>query len=70
MFAGNKYTKLIHTSKIILWHVDLLLGSDREISYYTTAIASNSSTNKHVSMATIALQETSGISYAVHSEMF
>jgi hypothetical protein len=35
----------------MLWHVDPLLGNDRETSYYTTAIAKQWSANKHVSTA-------------------
>jgi hypothetical protein len=38
-----------------MWHTDLLLGKDREISKYTTAV-SNSFTNKLVPTATTKLQ--------------
>jgi hypothetical protein len=36
-----------------LWHVDPLLGNDREISKYTTAVTSNGFANKSVSTTTI-----------------
>jgi hypothetical protein len=46
---------------LILWYVDTLLGSDCKIS--------NSSPNKHVSMAAIALQQRNSVFYAVYADM-
>jgi hypothetical protein len=53
----------------ILWHVEPLLGNDRHISNYTTAVANNASPNKHVSTATIALQWKNSVLYAGRAEM-
>lgn len=35
-YDRKKHIKLLN---VLLWHVDPLLGSDRKISNYTTAIA-------------------------------
>jgi hypothetical protein len=41
-----------------MWHVDPLLGNDREISYMQQPLLSNGFANKHVSTnATIAQQQ-------------
>jgi hypothetical protein len=45
----------------ILYHVDLLLGNEGEIS--------NGSSNTHVSSATIALQQMNGLFYVVRADM-
>jgi hypothetical protein len=52
---------LIMIEHLILWHADPLLDSDRKIR--------NGSTNKHVSMATTALQQRNGVFYAVRADM-
>jgi hypothetical protein len=52
-----------------MWHLDLLLGNDRKIRNYTTAVASNGFTNKHVSTATDALQQGNRVFCMVCAKM-
>jgi hypothetical protein len=52
-----------------MWHVDLLLGNDCKIRNYTTAVASEGSTNKNVSTATVALQQRSLVFCVVGAKM-
>jgi hypothetical protein len=47
-------TVIIHEYLIILWHVDPLLGNDREMNSYTTAVARQWLSSDHVGIQTDA----------------
>jgi hypothetical protein len=61
-------TNIFNNSETILWHVDPLLGNDREATLQQLLL-SNGSTDKHVSMPTIALQQRNGVFCAFNAEM-
>jgi hypothetical protein len=52
-----------------MWHVDPLLGNDREKTAIKQPLLSNGFTNKHVSTATISKQLWKGTFFAVFSEI-
>jgi hypothetical protein len=65
-FCNSGDLAMIQASKpsILLWHVDLLLGNDRETNSY------NGFANKRVCMATIRKQQQrNDVFYAVRAEM-
>jgi hypothetical protein len=61
--------------KYILWHVDPLLGNDRDVSNYTTAVARECLSSDRVrtptdTYATVAQQQMNGVFSVVLAEMF
>jgi hypothetical protein len=56
----------------ILWHVDPLLGSDREIGHYTAAVARQRPVNNNRGMvfsATVALEQRNGVFCVIPADM-